>query len=583
MLLESVGRLGYSRDRVKIYMTYHFNQRKKYLQAIRAIVFGRWFLIFSLALFAAVQYVLTLQIFPVTVQEIFLIGVIPIIYNTIFTFYIIRPATRLSNRALQSLSFSQIFIDQLAVTALIYLTGGPDSIAYVLYFFSLFATTILFSEAEIVSLTILSLVMYITLIMLEFTETIPHYDRYSGQMGSTDFVISNTIFFSIALISTALFAVFINRLIRERELELTIERDKIRSIINSLEDGIVMLDANGHVLLINTAARDMLLLYGKAYTTHLPKEHMPAFLHSVVDVLLKQQQKKRFGEEVLIEKLDDRRHLQIDSIPITTKEGKAIGWVKVLRDVTREKELDSIKSDFISVAAHQLRTPLAGLKWFFKIMQEGDAGRVTKRQAELLEEAYLRNNEVIEIVNNLLDISEIEEGRFPYTFEANDLVTVIESTIEGAGTEWKRKNIEIKFDNAVGTDSIMVEMDAQKMKMAIQNLVDNAVKYSSPDSTVWIKLRLKNGRYILSIVDHGIGIAKEQQQNIFTKFFRGTNAKEWITTGSGLGLYIVKNIIGKHHGQIWFQSEEGEGTTFFISFPQYQADSISEYSTDKFA
>lgn len=563
-------------------MSYHFNERKQYLEAIRAIVFGRWFLIFSMLLFAVGQKILNLTIFPISLREALIIGVTPILYNAIFTIYIIRPATRLSNRALQSLSFSQIFLDQLVVTGLVYLTGGPDSAAYILYFFSLFAATILYTEAEIVSLTMLSLVMYVTLIMLEFTNTIPHYGKYSGSMGS-EFIVSNTIFFCLVLVATALFAVFINRVIRDRELALTIERDKIRSIINSLEDGIVMLDKHKHVLLINATARDMLFLYGKAYTTTLSKEHMPLFVHAVVDVLEKQQQSKIFGEEIIIDKPDDRQHIQIDSIPITTKEGKAIGWVKVLRDVTREKELDNIKSDFISVAAHQLRTPLAGLKWFFKIMQEGDAGRVTKRQAELLEEAYLRNNEVIEIVNNLLDISEIEEGRFPYSFEESNFIDVITATIEGASTECKRKNIEIRFDNATGSEVVTAEMDAQKMKMAIQNLVDNAVKYSAPNTTVWIKLRLKNKRYMLSIVDHGIGIPHDQQQKIFTKFFRGTNAKEWITTGSGLGLYIVKNIVARHHGQIWFQSEEGEGTTFFISFPEKQVDMVSEYSTDKFA
>jgi signal transduction histidine kinase len=184
----------------------------------------------------------------------------------------------------------------------------------------------------------------------------------------------------------------------------------------------------------------------------------------------------------------------------------------------------------------------------------------------MLEQAYQRNNEVIEIVNNLLNISEIEEGRFPYEFAEGDLTEVLETVIKTGNTDGQRKNVKVNF-HKLAKPMPPVEMDKQKMRMAMQNIVDNAVKYSPENAVVDVTATVKNNRYFLTIEDHGIGIPKEEQAKIFLMFFRGKNAKEKETTGSGLGLYIVKNVVQKHRGQIWFESAIDSGTTFFLSFP----------------
>jgi signal transduction histidine kinase len=200
------------------------------------------------------------------------------------------------------------------------------------------------------------------------------------------------------------------------------------------------------------------------------------------------------------------------------------------------------------------------------MMSEGDAGTVTPKQSDLLEQAYQRNNEVIEIVNNLLDISEIEEGRFPYEFTEGDLTEVLQAVVKTGNNDGQRKQVTIAL-NLPKRALPPVEMDKQKLRMALQNIIDNAVKYSTEKSAITVTAGMKNNRYFITIADHGIGIPKEEQAKIFLKFFRGKNAKEKETTGSGLGLYIVKNVVQKHRGQIWFESVLNEGTTFFLSFP----------------
>lgn len=544
-------------------------RKQKRIVALRGIIIGRWFLISGLALLGLIQKIAGITIVSLSIPVWAILVGVPILYNTGYYLFIRRPEEQISARLLGVIGFLQVIVDQIMFTALIYLTGGVESVAYILYFFPILSATILYSDLEIISLSILTIFWYSAVIILEFNGTIPHFPRYDYDPGffrNTEVTLANTISIDMILLFTAMFSVFVNRIIHGREMEITVERDKVRSILNSLEDGIIMLDSRKQVLLLNPPARDILRLYDDFTGPELHKADFPNSFSKLIHSIREQPETKRLGQEVIVEEGEDKSYIQVDTIPIYSGDGTILSWVKVLHDITREKELDEIKSDFISIAAHQLRTPLAALKWFFKIMSEGDAGKINERQAELLEKAFQRNNEVIEIVNNLLDVSEIEEGRFPYEFAEDDLTEVVKSVVNSARIDSERKDVTVMLKKSK-KKLPPVEMDKQKMRMAIQNLVDNAVKYSSQGSTVAVTVTIKNNRYFITIADHGIGIPKDEQAKIFSKFFRGKNAKEKETAGSGLGLYIVKNIVQRHRGQVWFESEINRGTTFFLSFP----------------
>lgn len=541
----------------------------KRLQVLRGIVIGRWFLIIGIAILGITQSVVGLAAVSLTLPTLTIIILIPLVYNFLFSVIVRQPAHRFSEKGVGILSFLQVVVDQVMFTVIVYLTGGVESVAYVLYFFPLLSATMLYSDLEIISLAILTVFWYSSMIVLEFNGILAHYDRYQhdpGFYGNAEVTLANTITVALILLFIAMFSVFINRIIHDREMQIIVERDKVRSILHSLEDGIIMLDANKQVLLINPPARDMLRMYEDFEGPELHPDDFPKSFAELVGIIRDQPKTKHLGQEVQITEGEHVSYIQVDAIPIHAADGTILSWVKVLHDITREKELDSIKSDFISIAAHQLRTPLAALKWFFKSMMEGDAGEMTKQQYDLMEKAYVRNNEVIEIVNNLLDISEIEEGRFPYEFAEADVTEVIESVYETSKNDAERKKVSLVFHKPE-QKLPPVELDKQKFRIAFQNLVDNAIKYSPEGSLVEIAAELKNNRYFISVRDHGIGIPKEEQSKIFSKFFRGRNAREKETTGSGLGLYIVKNIIHKHRGQIWFESEVGDGTSFFLALP----------------
>lgn len=234
--------------------------------------------------------------------------------------------------------------------------------------------------------------------------------------------------------------------------------------------------------------------------------------------------------------------------------------------VNNLRELDKLKSDFISVAAHQLRTPLSGVKWVLKLLLDGDLGAVNEDQMGMLKRGYETNEKMIQLVNDLLSVSRIENGKFGYKFERNDFMKLINTLIENTVLPSKERNIEVRLENRAGVIPEFL-FDPEKLLIALQNIVDNAMKYTLPGGKVTIVIE-RQGDYIeVKVTDTGVGIPKADIEKLFSKFFRASNVIHLQTDGSGLGLFIVKSIIVRHGGQIWVDSEEGKGTTITVVVP----------------
>ncbi len=227
--------------------------------------------------------------------------------------------------------------------------------------------------------------------------------------------------------------------------------------------------------------------------------------------------------------------------------------------------LDESKSEFISVAAHQLRTPLTGIKWAFMEMLDTELGTLNQNQQKIIDDGLKASVRIIEIINDLLNVARIEEGRFGINLKKQSLVDILQKVIKRMEQASENKGIHIKTN--ISSNVPQVKMDEEKMDMALENLIDNAIKYTAPSGKIEIDVKPVNKNNITILIkDTGIGIPTNQLERVFEKFFRADNALRMQTYGTGLGLYVVKNIIEKHDGTINIKSSDN-GTEVAITLP----------------
>ncbi len=243
-------------------------------------------------------------------------------------------------------------------------------------------------------------------------------------------------------------------------------------------------------------------------------------------------------------------------------------------EVEKLREDNALKADLISISAHQLRTSLSAIKWVMKMILDKDVGPLTGEQEGLLKKASDSNERMIVLVNDLLNLNHAQDIVLGYTFEQVQFEDILESVLFEFMSETKKRGIEILFIKPE-TDLSLINADKAKLRVVLQNLIENAIKYSKDGSKIFISLTEDTDGLKFSIKDNGIGIPEDVKAHIFEKFYRAPNAERWQTVGSGLGLFTVKKIVERHGGKIWFSSEggsasggESNGTTFYITLPK---------------
>ncbi len=242
--------------------------------------------------------------------------------------------------------------------------------------------------------------------------------------------------------------------------------------------------------------------------------------------------------------------------------------IELTRVNEKLRELDKTKSDFISVVAHQLRTPLSGIKWTLSMLLGGDMGELNNDQKTFLMKSYESNSRMIVLVNDMLMAEGIQSGRIHYGFKHINIIDLIDNVLFEVNLMVIKKYILIQYKNKPN-NLPQAYIDPETMRAVLQNLLENAIKYTIKGGRIEIDVKEANKQLVVSIADNGIGIPQDQQKNIFTRFFRASNAVKLETDGSGLGLYIAKTIVEKNGGTIWFESIEGKGTTFYFTVPLF--------------
>ncbi len=349
-----------------------------------------------------------------------------------------------------------------------------------------------------------------------------------------------------------------------RDLALK-ERDKTLAIINNFADALIVLGARKDVLLVNPQAEKFFAVksadaVNKIFSALRGNEA----LNKAVEFINKAE--THFLRKEL--EVNENFILEISAIPMRGLSKDNAERLVIFHDITREKLIEKTKSEFVSIAAHQLRTPLSAIKWIFGMMVEGDWGKLLPEQKEYLQKGYASTERLIRVVNDILNVSRIEEGRFVQKLEMAQIEEIARAVYIQHQNIAETKKINFTYKKPEQkTHQIFV--DHEQIRMVMENLVENAMNYTTEGGRVELSVAEDKEKREVSVCvsDTGIGIPKAQESRIFSKFFRSSNAMRMETSGSGLGLFVTKNIVENHKGRIWFESEENKGTKFYFVLP----------------
>jgi PAS domain S-box-containing protein len=363
--------------------------------------------------------------------------------------------------------------------------------------------------------------------------------------------------------------------IKEEKDKAALEKEKVSTILHNIGDGVFVVDKSRNIIVFNSQAEKIsgfksIEVIGKPYNTILKfvdeKDETKINDDFIEDVINTGKSHKMPQNTSLIQKDGKKIPVADSAVPLKSGSGKIIGCIVVFRDITLEREVDRAKNEFVSLASHQLKTPMLGMQWVIERFSKTET-KMSKKSKEYLNDLHISTVKLSGLVDSLLNVSRIESsGGISVIPEKINLIKFIEEYIEELGPLLAKKSIQLNFKDRPAKLEMIT--DPKVLRNIIQSLVSNAIEYTPDKGTIDIIVESGDGSYIiLKVKDTGIGIPKDGQAKIFEKFHRAENAKKVKATGTGLGLYIAKTSTEVLGGEIGFESEEGKGTTFNVKLP----------------
>jgi len=357
--------------------------------------------------------------------------------------------------------------------------------------------------------------------------------------------------------------------------EIELEKVKDEALLASIGEGMIAVDSKGKIMMMNLQAGKLLgLEVSKAAGVFLEeliqiedeqgnmigKEKRPVYLSLLTG-------QKMVSSSFYYVRSDGYKFpVFLTAAPVKLK-NKIIGSIVIFRDITEEKRIDVAKSNFVSLASHQLRTPLASISWYSEMLLDGEAGELREKQKKYLEKIVESQTKMEELVKELLNVSRIEMGTFIIDPKPISFSDIMEDVLGEFYLQLMEKKIKLakKFPSRLPK----IPADSQLVRIVFENLISNAIKYTPDEGTIEVEVSVSKKESLISarVSDSGYGIPKKQQHRIFTKLFRADNIIEKDVDGTGLGLYLVKSIVDNSGGSIEFSSEENKGSTFVVRYP----------------
>lgn len=350
--------------------------------------------------------------------------------------------------------------------------------------------------------------------------------------------------------------------------------EEVRHFMDSIGDGILVVNKSGTVLSCNKAICQILgqkskkdLIGRPTLPLLCPTDATGTPITKKNAALFKSINK---GKKIVnairqfIKKDGSRLWSAITTTPIKDKNGEVEGAIIIIRDITEEKQQEEYRADFAHIASHNLRSPLGNVMWATEYLISGKPGSLNEQQKNYLNDCYKTLKEMNRLVNDLLSISNIPYKKIKPVFKKNLLEDVFAKVLNDLQYYARSHNVKIKL--IAEEQKHFIKADENHVRTILQNIIENAIRYSSPHTVIKVEFKKEKKYIIFSCTNQGIGIPENKKKFIFAKFFRASNAVNKEGQGTGLGLYIVKELINLNKGKIWFESEENKTTTFYIKF-----------------
>jgi len=351
----------------------------------------------------------------------------------------------------------------------------------------------------------------------------------------------------------------------ERLLEVAFEKTRLNTIINSITDGVLVINKEGLAVLYNPAALRFLELSGIAVEEYILDKLRPEILE-LYNKLLNDTSNENKSYTIQIELKPNREFfIEVTASAVRHPGDNVAGVVIVFKDITELKKIEFVKSQFVSMVSHELKAPIAAVYGFLKLFNDDSITLTSEQKKEYEIRSMVRLDGLLKMVNDLLDISRMELKTVHREIKRVCLHEVISSILELFQLDISKKGIQVIFEK--DASELCIKADNDEVSRLFTNLISNAIKYNRDQGIINISLYQSNNYIITEIKDSGIGLKPEDKQRLFSEFFRAKNEKTKNISGTGLGLSIVKRIVDSYSGKIEVESEFGEGTTFKVFFP----------------
>lgn len=365
-------------------------------------------------------------------------------------------------------------------------------------------------------------------------------------------------------------------IIWRRTLEIDNKTKELNNILDNLPVGVCLVSyPDGKPLIANPTA---IAILGRDIDLQTTKENYCVAYHILKEddtpyppeefplTITLNTGKPSTKREIFIKKPNGKKiAIQVGAVPISNAQGKIVAALAVFGDITKEREIDIMKNEFISLASHQMRTPLAAIKWYLEMLMKGDMGKLPAKQMKVVSHINESNEHMIELINALLNVSRIESGRIIVEPVPTNIASLLKEIVHDTKKLFDEKKQTLTI--AVAKDLPEIAVDQKLVRQVYVNLLTNANKYTQDGGKITISVSKKDDTLLSEVADSGYGIPEEEKKRVFEKFYRGSNIQTVEPSGTGLGLYLAKAIVESSGGKIWFDSKENEGTTFSFTLP----------------